>query len=72
LLPGSKLLLPGREILFPWSNMLLPASKILLPGGKILLPGMGAGNIYTMPGPAGVRPGPGRGPGVDFYLVFIR
>jgi len=32
---------------------------------------LGAGNIYTMPSPAGVRPGPGRGPGVDFY-VFIR
>ena len=34
--------------------------------------GMGAGNIYAMPGPAGVRPGRGRGPGVDFSVVFIR
>ena len=29
------------------------------------------GRIYTTTGPAGFRPGPGRGPGVDFYVVFL-
>jgi len=30
-----------------------------------------AANIYTTRGPAGVRPGPCRGPGIDIYVAFI-
>jgi len=29
------------------------------------------GRIYTTTGPAGFRPGPGRGPGVDFYVASL-
>ena len=41
---------------------------------KVLLSAKGpvrTGRIYTTTGPAGFRPGPGRGPGVDFYVVSL-
>ena len=54
-------------------GFLLKDPGVLLEDGMLFDgPRVGACNIYAMPGPAGVRPGPGRGPGVDFYVVFIR
>ena len=32
---------------------------------------LGAGRVYTATAPAGFRPGPGRGPGVDFYNMWF-